>query len=45
MRRHSRAGDEPVKKRRRKQADPEFEFQEGAKFGGLHTMLGVPLLL
>jgi signal transduction histidine kinase len=26
------------------QADPEFEFQEGAKFGGLHTMLGVPLL-
>jgi signal transduction histidine kinase len=26
------------------QTDPEFEFQEGAKFGGLHTMLGVPLL-
>jgi signal transduction histidine kinase len=26
------------------QTDPEYEFQEGAKFGGLHTMLGVPLL-
>jgi GAF domain-containing protein len=26
------------------QTDPEFEFKEGAKFGGLHTMLGVPLL-
>jgi len=26
------------------QADPEYEFQEGAKAGGLHTMLGVPLL-
>src|SRR5205823_15068026 len=26
------------------QTDPEYEFQEGAKAGGLHTMLGVPLL-
>ena len=26
------------------QTDPEYEFKEGAKFGGLHTMLGVPLL-
>jgi signal transduction histidine kinase len=26
------------------QADPEFEFQEAAKFAGLHTMLGIPLL-
>ncbi len=26
------------------QTDPEYEFQEGAKFGGLHTMLGIPLL-
>jgi signal transduction histidine kinase len=25
------------------QTDPEYEF-EGAKFGGLHTMLGIPLL-
>jgi signal transduction histidine kinase len=26
------------------QSDPEYEFQEGAKIGGTHTMLGVPLL-
>jgi signal transduction histidine kinase/HAMP domain-containing protein len=26
------------------QTDPEYEFQEGAKVGGLHTMLGIPLL-
>ncbi|MBO0717258.1 MAG: GAF domain-containing protein, partial [Rhizobiales bacterium] len=26
------------------QHDPEYEFQEGARAGGLHTMLGVPLL-
>ena len=26
------------------QSDPEYEFKEGAKLGGLHTMLGVPLL-
>ena len=26
------------------QCDPEYEFKEGAKLGGLHTMLGVPLL-
>jgi two-component system NtrC family sensor kinase len=26
------------------QTDPEYEFKEGAKFGGLRTMLGVPLL-
>src|SRR5262249_3298147 len=26
------------------QTDPEYEFQEGAKIGGTHTMLGVPLL-
>jgi two-component system, NtrC family, sensor kinase len=25
-------------------ADPEYEFKEGAKSGGLRTMLGVPLL-
>ena len=25
-------------------ADPEYEFKEGARFGGLRTMLGVPLL-
>jgi len=26
------------------QSDPEYGFKEGAKLGGLHTMLGVPLL-
>jgi signal transduction histidine kinase len=26
------------------QSDPEYDFQEAAKFAGLHTMLGVPLL-
>ena len=26
------------------QTDPEYEFKEGAKFGGLRTMLGVSLL-
>jgi GAF domain-containing protein/HAMP domain-containing protein len=26
------------------QTDPEYVFKEGAEFGGLHTMLGVPLL-
>jgi GAF domain-containing protein len=26
------------------QTDPNYGFKEGAKFGGLHTMLGVPLL-
>jgi signal transduction histidine kinase/putative methionine-R-sulfoxide reductase with GAF domain len=26
------------------QTDTEYAFNEGAKFGGLHTMLGVPLL-
>jgi len=26
------------------QTDPEYEFLEAAKVGGLHTMLGVPLL-
>src|SRR5262249_30625383 len=26
------------------QTDPEYEFQEGAKIGGTHTMLGIPLL-
>ena len=26
------------------QIDPEYGFKEGAKLGGLHTMLGVPLL-
>jgi signal transduction histidine kinase len=26
------------------QNDPEYDFQEAAKFAGLHTMLGVPLL-
>jgi GAF domain-containing protein len=26
------------------QADPEYTFLEGARLGGLHTMLGVPLM-
>ena len=26
------------------QADPEYTFQEAARIGGMHTMLGVPLL-
>jgi signal transduction histidine kinase len=26
------------------QTDPNYGFKEGAKYGGLHTMLGVPLL-
>ncbi len=26
------------------QTDPEYEFKEGAKIGGIRTMLGVPLL-
>ena len=26
------------------QTDPEYEFREGAKIGGTHTMLGIPLL-
>src|SRR5262249_27502098 len=26
------------------QADPEYTFLEGARLGGIHTMLGVPLM-
>ncbi len=26
------------------QTDPEFQFKDGARFGGLRTMLGIPLL-
>src|SRR5262249_30711496 len=26
------------------QADPEYAFLEGARLGGIHTMLGVPLM-
>jgi two-component system, NtrC family, sensor kinase len=26
------------------QADPEYTFREGARLGGIHTMLGVPLM-